>query len=65
MVITDECPGCVKESVHFDLSGTAFGAMAISGQDSQLRNVGELQILYKKYVSKDLALVYYYKVILY
>ncbi|CAA0317589.1 unnamed protein product [Arabidopsis thaliana] len=48
VVITDECPGCVKESVHFDLSGTAFGAMAISGQDSQLRNVGELQILYRK-----------------
>ncbi|KFK37302.1 hypothetical protein AALP_AA4G239600 [Arabis alpina] len=59
VVITDECPGCVTESVHFDLSGTSFGAMAISGQDSQLRNVGVLQILYRKvecnYVGKTVT----------
>ncbi|CAN6995010.1 unnamed protein product [Brassica rapa subsp. trilocularis] len=48
VVITDECKGCVTESVHFDLSGTAFGALASSGQDSQLRDVGVLQILYRK-----------------
>ncbi|KAJ0258591.1 RlpA-like protein [Hirschfeldia incana] len=48
VVITDECKGCVTESVHFDLSGTAFGAMASSGQDSQLRDAGVLQILYRK-----------------
>uniref|UniRef100_A0A1J3JB41 Putative expansin-B2 n=1 Tax=Noccaea caerulescens TaxID=107243 RepID=A0A1J3JB41_NOCCA len=59
VVITDECPGCVTESVHFDLSGTSFGAMAISGHDSQLRDAGVLQILYRKvecnYVGKTVT----------
>ncbi|GAV82200.1 Pollen_allerg_1 domain-containing protein/DPBB_1 domain-containing protein [Cephalotus follicularis] len=50
VVITDECPDgpCVVESVHFDLSGTAFGSMAISGQAEPLRNAGVLQIQYRK-----------------
>lgn len=50
MIITDECPGgpCQSESAHFDLSGAAFGAMANSGRADQLRNVGVLQIQYRR-----------------
>lgn len=48
VVITDECPDCVSGSVHFDLSGTAFGAMAKSGHAGLLRNAGILQVQYKR-----------------
>ncbi|KAH0456927.1 hypothetical protein IEQ34_014834 [Dendrobium chrysotoxum] len=50
VVITDECPGgaCLSELAHFDLSGTAFGALAVAGQAGELRNAGVLQINYKR-----------------
>ncbi|OVA08611.1 Major pollen allergen Lol pI [Macleaya cordata] len=50
VVITDFCPGgpCLVGSAHFDLSGTAFSAMAIPGQENKLRNAGVLQIRYAR-----------------
>ncbi|CAJ1948366.1 unnamed protein product [Sphenostylis stenocarpa] len=48
VMITDECPSCFLGPVHFDLSGTAFGSMATSGKATNLRNVGQLNILYKR-----------------
>ncbi|XP_022892136.1 putative expansin-B2 [Olea europaea var. sylvestris] len=50
VVITDFCPGgpCASESAHFDLSGTAFGSMAIPGEENKLRDAGVLQIRYAR-----------------
>ncbi|OWM91019.1 expansin-B3-like [Punica granatum] len=61
IIVTDECPGgyCSGGRVHFDLSGAAFGRMAVSGEGGQLRNRGELPVMYRrtpcKYPGKNIA----------
>ncbi|XP_024023418.1 expansin-B3-like [Morus notabilis] len=61
IVVTDECPGgyCANGRTHFDLSGAAFGRMALAGEGGQLRNRGELPVIYRrtpcKYPGKNVA----------
>ncbi|XP_019194083.1 PREDICTED: expansin-B3 [Ipomoea nil] len=59
VIITDECPGCANDRVHFDLSGAAFGRMAVTGNGGSLRNRGEIPVIYRrtpcKYPGKDIA----------
>ncbi|KAL4277872.1 hypothetical protein GQ457_03G006470 [Hibiscus cannabinus] len=51
-------PGVIGRT-HFDLSGAAFGHMAVRGRSSQLRNRGELRVVYRrtpcKYPGKSIA----------
>ncbi|KAL6975821.1 Expansin-B3 [Sarracenia purpurea var. burkii] len=61
VIITDECPGgyCSGGRTHFDLSGAAFGRMAVAGNSNQLRNRGLLSVIYRrtpcKYPGKNVA----------
>lgn len=64
IIVTDECPGgyCSNGRTHFDLSGAAFGRMAITGEGGQLRNRGEIPVVFRRYVRvcDYLSHVYYY-----
>ncbi|MQL88635.1 hypothetical protein Taro_021196 [Colocasia esculenta] len=61
IIVTDECPGgyCANGRTHFDLSGAAFGRMAVSGYGSELRNRGEIPVFFRrtpcKYRGKNIA----------
>jgi hypothetical protein len=50
IVITDQSPGDLfpGEVEHFDMSGTAMGAMARPGMEDKLRAGGVLRILYRR-----------------
>jgi hypothetical protein len=50
VVITDECAECGSDAqYHFDLSGTAFSSMAISGRNEELRYAGKLAIQHRRW----------------
>lgn len=50
VTVIDECPGgpCLRETIHFDLSGSAFGSLARPGKADQLLNVGVLSVEYAR-----------------
>ncbi|RWV95652.1 hypothetical protein GW17_00041711 [Ensete ventricosum] len=51
VIITDECPGgyCAAGHTHFDLSGAAFGRMAVAGEAGQLRDRGEISVIFRSW----------------
>lgn len=57
VTITDECPGaCNNVPYHFDLGRTAFGAMANPGRADDLRNLGQVDIQYRRFIHYIYAL---------
>ncbi|KAJ9548787.1 hypothetical protein OSB04_021330 [Centaurea solstitialis] len=51
VTISDECPGaCNNVPFHFDLSGYAFGAMALPGQGHNLRQLGQVDVQFQSYI---------------
>lgn len=47
VIITDECPGCPAH-LQFNLSGATFGRLAIPGEHDQLRNRGNIPVIYRQ-----------------
>ena len=54
VVITDLSPGNLYpgEPCHFDMSGTALGAMAKPGMADKLRAGGVIRMQYKRYAAR-------------
>ncbi|KAI3771279.1 hypothetical protein L6452_02440 [Arctium lappa] len=49
VTVSDECPEtCNNAPFHFDLSGYAFGAMALPGQDHNLRQLGQVDVQFQR-----------------
>ncbi|RZR95561.1 hypothetical protein BHM03_00024421 [Ensete ventricosum] len=59
VIVTDECPGgyCASGRTHFDLSGAAFGRMAVVGEAGQIRDRGEISIVFRRYSPECLTLL--------
>ncbi|KAA8524436.1 hypothetical protein F0562_010840 [Nyssa sinensis] len=61
VIITDEGPGWYSSGgrTHFDLSGAAFGRMAVAGYSNRLRNRGVISVIFRrtpcKYPGKNIA----------
>jgi expansin len=57
IIVTDECPGgyCSSGKSHFDLSGAAFSRMAVAGHGPQLRNRGEISVVFRRYENRMLV----------
>ncbi|KAL8151061.1 hypothetical protein V2J09_020869 [Rumex salicifolius] len=59
VIVTDRSPVVGSSPTHFDLSGAAFGHMAVRGQNTKLRDRGILQVLYRRtecrYKGKNIA----------
>ena len=58
VIVTDECPGgvCAGGRTHFDLSGAAFGRLAVAGACGQLRNRGEINVVFRRYVHATISI---------
>ncbi|XP_078148172.1 expansin-B7-like isoform X2 [Carex rostrata] len=50
ITITDEClyGGCADATYHFDMSGIAFGSLALPGKELDLHKAGKLAVLFKR-----------------
>ncbi|CAH9121260.1 unnamed protein product [Cuscuta epithymum] len=59
VIITDQAPQRYSDRPLFDLSGSVYGRMAITGHGSSLRDRGEMPIIYRrtpcKYKRKNIA----------
>ncbi|KAF8413902.1 hypothetical protein HHK36_001898 [Tetracentron sinense] len=57
VIVTDLCGGTCSSGggTHFDLSGAAFGRMAIAGNSARLRNRGEMSVIFRRIENRELV----------